>query len=135
MSATLNDRAKALLGRPVFASLATVAPDGSPQVTPVWIDVDGDDVLFNTADGRAKAVNIRRNPQVGLSVFDPDDPYGGVVSLRGKVTEITTAGADAHIDAMAKKYMGLDEYPLRQPGEVRLKIRITPERVAMQPGG
>lgn len=135
MSATLNDRAKALLGRPVFASLATVTHDGSPQVTPIWIDLDGDDIVFNTAEGRAKAVNVRRNPEVGLSVFDPDDPYGGVVAVRGKVTEITTEGADAHIDALAKKYMGLDEYPLRQPGEVRLKIRITPERVAMQPGG
>lgn len=134
MAETLNDAAKALLRRPLMANLATVAHDGTPQVTPVWIDIEGDDVVFNTAEGRAKAVNIHRNPNVAVSVFDPEDPYGAVVALRGEVTEVTTEGADEHIDALAKKYMGVERYPLRQPGEVRVKVRIRPRRVVMAPG-
>ncbi|HMD46221.1 MAG TPA: PPOX class F420-dependent oxidoreductase [Acidimicrobiales bacterium] len=132
MPDTLNDKARALLARPVLASVATIAHDGSPQITPVWIDVEGDDIVVNTAEGRAKPKNVRRDPRVAVSVIDPDDPYN-VVVVRGTVTEITPEGADAHIDAMAKKYLGADEYPMRQPGEVRLKIRIRPDRVVMQP--
>ena len=135
MAVTLSDEAKALLNRPVVASLATVSRDGSPQITPVWIDVDGNDIVFNTAEGRSKAINIRRDPHVALSVFDPEDPYTKVVVVRGEVTEITNEGADDHIDALAKKYMGVDKYPLRQPGEVRVKVRIAPRRVVMQPQG
>lgn len=132
MTDTLTDKAKALLERPVLATLATVAPDGGPQVTPLWIEVDGDDVLLNTAQGRAKARNLERDPRVALSVIDPDDPYN-VVVVRGTVTEMTTEGADEHIDRLAHKYLGVDSYPMRQPGEVRLKIRIRPDRIPMQP--
>jgi PPOX class probable F420-dependent enzyme len=134
MADTLTEQAKDLLRRPVLVSLATLAHDGTPQLTPLWVDVEGDDVVVNTAEGRAKAVNIRRDPHVALCVIDPDDPYN-VVVVRGVVSEVTTEGADAHIDALAKKYLGLDEYPMRQPGEVRVKIRIRPERVVMQPSG
>lgn len=128
----LTADARALIERPVLATLATVAADGGPQVTPLWIEVDGDDLLVNTARGRAKARNIERDRRVALSVLDPDDPYH-VVVVRGTVTEITTDGADEHIDRLAKKYLGLDSYPMRREGEVRLKIRIRTDHITMQP--
>lgn len=129
---TLNDGAIALLSEPVLADLATVAPDGTPHVTPVWIDVDGGDVLVNTAQGRAKERHLRANPKVGISVVDPKDPYR-VVALQGTAVDITADGADAHIDKLAGKYLGVDEYPMRRPGEVRVTVRIRPDRVLMQP--
>jgi PPOX class probable F420-dependent enzyme len=132
MTDKLSDKARELIGRPVLATLATVAADGAPQVTPLWIEVDGDDLLVNTARGRAKARNVERDQRVALSVLDPGDPYN-VVVVRGTVVEVTTEGADAHIDRLAKKYLGVDEYPMRQPGEVRLTIRIRTDRIPMQP--
>ncbi|MGH9091514.1 MAG: PPOX class F420-dependent oxidoreductase [Acidimicrobiales bacterium] len=128
----LSEKARELVARPVLATLATVAADGSPQVTPLWIDVDGDDLLVNTARGRAKARNVERDHRVAITVIDPDDPYN-VVVVRGTVAEVTTEGADAHIDRLAKKYLGVDEYPMRQPGEVRLTVRIRTDRIPMQP--
>jgi PPOX class probable F420-dependent enzyme len=133
MTATLSDASITLLERPVIAHLATIDDEGRPQITPIWIDHDGNDIVFNTAEGRAKSNNIRNHPVVGISVVNPEDPYAGVVSVRGRVTDITTDGADEHIDALAKKYMGLDSYPLRQEGEVRIKVRVAPEHVLMQP--
>ena len=131
MTDKLSEKARALLARPILATLATVAPDGGPQVTPLWIEVDGDDLLVNTAQGRIKARNLDRDHRVAVTVLDPDDPYN-VVVVRGTVTDVTTDGADAHIDKLAKKYLGVDEYPMRQPGEVRLKIRIRTDRIPMQ---
>jgi PPOX class probable F420-dependent enzyme len=131
MTATLSDKARALLARPVIANLATISSDGSPQLTPLWIDVDGDALLINTAAGRVKANNIKRDSRVAVSVVDPEDPYN-VVVVKGTVTAVTEEGADAHIDVLAKKYLGVDEYPMRRPGEVRLKIRIRPDRIPMQ---
>jgi PPOX class probable F420-dependent enzyme len=128
---TLSEKARQLIARPVLASLTTLAADGSPQVTPIWIDRDGDDLLFNTAQGRVKARHMAHDPRVAVSVVDPDDPYN-VVALRGTVTDITTEGADEHIDALAKKYLGVDTYPMRQEGEVRIKVRVRPDRIAMQ---
>ncbi len=127
----LSEKAKALLARPVIATLATVAPDGSPQVTPVWIESDGDDLVINTAQGRVKERNLGRDPRVAVTVIDPDDPYNVVVAV-GQVTSMETEGADAHIDKLAKKYLGVDEYPLRREGEVRTIVRIRPERIPMQ---
>jgi PPOX class probable F420-dependent enzyme len=134
MTANLSDAALALIERPVIAHLATVDAESRPQITPLWIDHDGGDVIVNTADGRVKTHNLRNNPNVGISLVSPEDPYTAV-ALRGKVTEITTEGADAHIDALAKKYLGVDSYPMRREGEVRVKVRITPESIAMQPAG
>ena len=134
MSTTLTPGARALLARPVIASVATIATDGSPQITPVWIDVEGEDLIFNTSQGRAKARNLERNPKVAICVVDPDDPFN-VVAVHGTVTEVTSEGADAHIDALAKKYMGLDSYPMRQEGEVRLKVRVHPDKIVMQSQG
>ena len=118
-----------LLQKRIFADLATVMPDGSPQVTPVWFDVDGEYVRVNSAKGRLKDKNMRRDPRVALSLIDPENPYRHL-AIRGKVVDITEKGADAHIDALAKKYLGLDTYPNRQPGDVRVIYRIKPLRVA-----
>ena len=100
-------------------------PDGSPQTTPVWVDYQGDEIWVNSAVGRQKDKNVRRDPRVAIAVIDPDNPYR-YVEVRGQVREITEHGADAHIDKMAKKYLGQDKYPYAQPGEKRVlyKIRI-----------
>jgi PPOX class probable F420-dependent enzyme len=111
-----------------FAHLATLNPDGSPQVTPVWVDLDGSHVRFNTARGRVKLRNIERDPRVALSAQDPEQPYR-YVQVRGRVVETTERGADAHIDALARKYLGQDRYPWRQEGEVRVLCRVLPESV------
>lgn len=128
----LSEAAISLIERPVVANLATVDAQGRPQLTPLWVDHEGNDIVVNTAEGRAKARNLRGNPNVAISIVSPEDPYR-VVVVRGTVTEITTEGADAHIDAMARKYLGKDSYPFRQPGEVRLKVRIRPDRIVAQP--
>ena len=117
-----------ILDKKAFAHVATVGPDGTPQVTPVWIDFDGRHVRFNTARGRVKERNLRSNPKVALAVQDPDNPYR-YLQVRGRVAEMTEQGADAHIDALAKKYIGQDHYPWRRPGEVRMTVKIMPERV------
>jgi PPOX class probable F420-dependent enzyme len=131
MTTELSSKARELIQRPVIANVATVDSEGRPQVTPVWIDLDGDDLVFNTAKGRTKDLNLEKNPHVAISVVDPDDPYN-VVVVRGKVEEIED-GADAHIDSLAKKYLGVDTYPMRRPNEVRVKYRIHADKVVMQP--
>jgi PPOX class probable F420-dependent enzyme len=125
----LSDKVKQLLGKKAFVHLATVMPDGSPQVSPVWVDVDGDTIVINSARGRLKDKNIEKDKRVALSLTDPDNPYAAVM-IRGRVAEITTQGADQHIDKMAKKYLGQDKYPGRQPGEVRVLYKIAPEQVS-----
>lgn len=132
MTVQLSKKAKELIERPVIANVATVDAEGGPQVTPVWIDLDGDDLLFNTAKGRVKAVNLTKNAKVAVSIVDPDDPYN-VVVVRGTV-EPTEEGADAHIDSLAKKYLGVDSYPMRREGEVRVKYRVHADKVVMQSG-
>lgn len=117
-----------LFDKRAFAHVATVGRDGAPQSTPVWIDLDGANIRFNTARGRVKDVNLRADPRVALSIIDPDNPYR-YLQIRGRVADITERGADAHIDALAKKYLGQDRYPHRREGEVRLIVTIVPERV------
>ena len=117
-----------LLDKKAFAHLATVGPDGTPQVTPVWIDFDGRHVRFNTARGRVKTRNFERNPTVALSIQDPENPYR-YMQVKGRVVEVTEQGADAHIDALAKKYLGQDRYPHRRPGEVRVTVKVAPEKI------
>ena len=126
--AQIPDEAVHLLEGQHFAHVATVMADGTPQVTPVWIDHEGDTVSFNTAAGRFKEKNLRRDPNVAISIIDAENPYQPLI-IRGKVSEITEEGADEQIDALAKRYMGVDEYPLRQPGEQRVMVKITPEKV------
>lgn len=126
--AAIPDNYRDLFQKKAFAHLATIGADGSPQVTPVWVDFDGTHIRFNTAGGRVKDKNLRRNPRVALSIQDPDNPYR-YMQVRGRVAEITEQGADAHIDALAKKYMNQDKYPYRRPGEVRVLYRILPEKI------
>lgn len=127
MASAIPDKYLDLFDKKVFAGLATVMPDGSPQVTPVWIDYDGENVVFNTATGRQKDKNLQADGRVSLALVDPDNPYR-YLEVRGKVVERTTDGADDHINKMAKKYIGQDVYPFRQPGEVRVIYKIKPER-------
>jgi PPOX class probable F420-dependent enzyme len=127
-TARLSQQAKEIFDKKTFAHLATLMPDGSPQVTPVWVDREGDRVVINTAEGRAKPRNMRNDPRVALAATDPDNPYEAVI-IRGHVAEMTDDGADEHIDAMAKKYLDQDKYPFRQSGEQRVKVYIEPDVV------
>ena len=125
MAASIPSQFVDLFQKKAFASLATVMPDGTPQVTPVWVDYDGGRVIVNSARGRRKDKNMKVGASVALAIMDPDNPYRHL-QVRGRVSEVTEQGADAHIDRMAKKYLGQDKYPFRQPGEVRVIYRITP---------
>jgi PPOX class probable F420-dependent enzyme len=114
-----------------FAELATLMSDGTPQVTPVWFDYVQGKVRVNTAKGRVKARNLKPGAPVALAILDPDNPYR-YVQIRGRVASATEQGADAHIDQLAKKYLGRDTYPFRQPGEVRVIYEIEPSSVSGQ---
>src|SRR6476469_3855978 len=116
MAVTIPESFKDLFTKVAFAHLATLMPDGSPQVTPVWVDYDGSHVLVNTARGRQQDTNMQKNATVSMSILAPDNPYR-YIEIRGKVDTVTEKGADAHIDKMAKKYMGKDTYPYRNPKE------------------
>jgi PPOX class probable F420-dependent enzyme len=106
----ISDDYHDLFERKSFANLATLMPDGTSQITPVWVGYDGDHLLVNTAKGRQKEKNVRRNPKVGINVLDPDDPYR-YVSVRGEVVEVTEDGAVEHINELTERFMGRDEYP------------------------
>ncbi len=128
MAATIEGRARELLEAPNFSMTATIRKDGTPHVVPTWVDVDDNDVVLNTADGRAWPANLRRDNRVTLTVPDKDNPYE-YVEIRGHLAEERREGADEHADAMAKKYLGQDTYPFRQQGEVRITFRIAPDWV------
>ena len=128
MSAAIPKNFEDLFHKKTFAALATVMPDGTPQVTPVWVDYDGSHVIVNSARGRQKDKNMKVGAPVALSLVDPDDAYR-YLQVRGRVSEATEKGADEHIDRMAKKYLGQDKYPFRQPGEVRVLYKVTPVSV------
>jgi PPOX class probable F420-dependent enzyme len=125
---TIPDSHKTLFERPILASLATTMPGGLIQVNPVWIDYDGTYVRFNSAEGRQKDKNVKKNGVATVLLVDPNDNYFWV-EVRGRVIDITHEGADAHIDSLAKKYLRKDKYPNRREGEVRLTYLIKPERV------
>ncbi|MCS7206563.1 MAG: PPOX class F420-dependent oxidoreductase [Dehalococcoidia bacterium] len=127
MPVALSAGVKALLEKPVFAHLATIMRDGSPQVTPVWVDTDGTYILVNTAQGRVKERNVRRDNRVALSAVDPQDPYRRL-QVRGRVVEVRTQGAVEHIHKLSHKYRG-QPYPLR-PGEQRVILVIAPEHIS-----
>ena len=129
MIAELEPYKDLLQEKKAFAHLGTLMEDGTPQVTPVWFDWDGTHVRVNSARGRVKDRNMRRRSAVALSILDPDNAYRHL-SIRGRVVEVTEHGGDAHIDALAKKYLGKDSYPFRRPGEVRVIYKIAPERVS-----
>ena len=129
MAANLGNYLDLLQQKKAFAGLATIMPDGTPQVTPVWFDYHGGKVRVNTAKGRVKARNLKPGAVVALSIMDPDNPYR-YLQIRGRVANATETGADAHIDSLAKKYLGKDQYPFRQPGEVRVMYEIEPVSVS-----
>ncbi|GLW24245.1 PPOX class F420-dependent oxidoreductase [Microbispora triticiradicis] len=128
----LDENAVALLKEPVHAWVTTVRPDGSLHNTVVWVDIDGEEVVFNTAVGRAKERHLRDNPRVSVSVLDPGNAFR-FVSVSGTAT-LELEGADAVIDGLAKKYLGVDAYPYRQPGEQRVTVRVVPEKVISSAG-
>lgn len=125
----IPEEAISLLEGRHLAHVGTINADGSPQVTPVWVDHDGDTVLFNTAKGRVKEKNLARDPRCSISIVDSDNPYQPL-TIKGRAVELTEEGADAHIDLLAKRYLDEDVYPFRQPGEVRVLVRIEPEHVS-----
>jgi len=130
MAVTIPESYRDLFTKKAFAYLGTVMPDGTPQVTPVWCDFDGTYIRVNTAKGRVKDRNMRRNKNVAITISDPDNPYR-YLAVRGEIEEITEQGADTHIDLLAKKYLGKDKYPFRRPGEVRVLYKIRPEKVSI----
>lgn len=132
MTDVLTPATRAIFEKQVLAHVASLGPDGAPHVTPVWVELDGDLVVINTALGRAKARNLAADARVAISLTDPDDNYS-VVAIRGTVTTFTTDGADEVIDRLAKKYLGVDSYPYRREGEVRVTVKISTDRIAQQP--
>lgn len=133
MAAQLTAGMEKLLREKAYCQIATTMPDGSPQLTETWVDTDGQHILINTAQGRQKERNVRRDPRVAVQVFEPNNDYR-IFSVRGRVVEITEDGADAMIDRLAKKYLGVDTYPMRQPNEVRVILKILPDKVIMAQG-
>ena len=129
MAETIPEKYRDLFEKKAFAHLATLNSDGTPQVTPVWVDYDGTHIVVNSARGRRKDKNMERNRAVALSIQDPENPYR-YLEVRGRVEEITEDGADQHIDKMAKKYMGVDKYPYRSPAEKRVMYKIKPEHTS-----
>lgn len=128
--AQLNQEQVTLLREPHIAQLVTLMPDGSPQISPVWVDTDGTDILINTALGRLKSNNMARDARVAVGVYDPENSYTRVVNVRGRVTSISEDGADTHIDSLAKKYTGADRYAGHTAAETRVIVRIAPERIS-----
>ena len=117
-----------LFEKPSLSHLATLMPDGSPHVSPVWVDYDGQYILINTAKGRRKEMNMRERPQVALDVVDPENPFR-FLSIRGRVVEITEEGANDHRDRLDTRYLGITQYPPRDPQEIRYICKILPERI------
>jgi PPOX class probable F420-dependent enzyme len=122
--------AKLLEGKNL-AFVATLMKDGWPQITPTWVDIKDGKILVNTAEGRLKQKNISRDDRIAISVADQNNPYH-MVTVRGRVVEQTNKGADEHVDRLAKKYLGVEKYPLRSPNEKRIIIKIKPERIHYQ---
>jgi len=129
MSAVIPDKYVDLFEKQAFGNLGTLMPDGSPQVTPVWVDYDGTYVRVNSAKGRVKDKNMRRDARVSIALQDPANPYR-YLEVRGKVVEITEQGADDHINKLSRKYLGNPVYPFRKPGEVRVTYKIEPQKVS-----
>ncbi len=132
MTDTFTPASRAIFDKRVLAHVASLDPDGSPNVSPVWVGLDGDLIVINTALGRAKARNLASDARVAVSLTDPDDPQANI-TVRGTVVVFTTDGADEVIDAFAKKYAGLDAYPWKAPGEVRVTVKIRPDHISHQP--
>ena len=127
MPIELPENIQQILTQKAYGHVVTRNPDGSPQASMVWMDVEGNEVLFNTAEGRIKPRNLRRNPRILISVQNPINPQGNVI-FHGTAT-VTDEGAEEHIDMLARRFLGLDNYPWRAPGEKRLIIRTRVDRI------
>ena len=128
MPQTISPGFKKLLREPVYCRLATLMADDSPQITQVWVDTDGEHILINTAEGRQKVKNIRRDPREAVNVVDPDNAWR-LAMVRGRVVKVTTEGADRLIDELAKKYLDADSYPFRDPAEARVTLKSSPGKI------
>jgi PPOX class probable F420-dependent enzyme len=128
----LTDKVKEICAKQTFVHSATLMADGSPHVTPTWVDVEGDRIVLNSEKKRVKPRNVERDPRIALSATDPDDAYSAFF-IRGRVVEVTEEGAFEQADRLAKKYMGVDEYPLHQPGDVRVKIYVEADSIGEMP--
>jgi PPOX class probable F420-dependent enzyme len=128
MAESIQGPARELLEAPNFCQVGSLRRDGSPAVVPTWVDIEGDLAVINTADGRAWVNNVRRDPRVNLTVLNQDNPYE-FVSIKARMVEDTTEGADAHIDKLAQKYLGEEKYPFRSEGEVRMIFKFAAEKV------
>ena len=125
---TLSPEVRDFLATRCYVHLATLMADGSPQVSPVWAETDGDLIVVNSAAGRVKDKNIKRDARVALSATHPDDPFRALM-IRGRVVKVTEEGAEDGIDRLARKYIGGERYEWRRPGEVRVAYYIQPETV------
>jgi PPOX class probable F420-dependent enzyme len=132
MPDSFTPAARELIAKKVLAHVASLDADGGPNVSPVWIELDGDELVINTALGRAKARNFASDARVAVSMVDPDDE-DSIITLRGSVVGFTTIGAEEDVDRLAKKYLGVDSYPNRRVGQVRVTVRIQPDRISRQP--
>jgi PPOX class probable F420-dependent enzyme len=128
MSPSIEGRAEELLKAKNFCVVSTIRADGTVHAAPTWVDVENGRPVLNTAEGRAWPSNLERDPRVTLTVQNMENPYE-YVSIRGRVAERTTTGADEHIDSLAMKYLGQESYPYRQPGEQRVIVKVEPEHV------
>ena len=128
MSRTTLAEYRDLFDKRGFANLATIGSDGTPRATPVWCDLDGDAVILNTARGRNQDTDVRRDGRISLVIVDPENPYR-YLEIRGHAVEMSSRDADVHLDWMTRKYLGMDEYPYRQPGEVRVVYSVHAEHM------
>ena len=128
MAATLSPGFQKLLHEPAYCQLATLMPSGAPHITQTWVDTDGEHILINTFEGSQKSRNVRRDPRVAVNVVDPTNPWR-IANVRGRVVEVTTQDADRHIDQLARKYLGVETYPRRTPGQVRIILKIAAEKI------
>ena len=128
MAAALSAGFQKLLREPAYCQVATLMPDGSPQLTQTWVDTDGEHILINTFEGSQKSRNVRRDPRVAVNVVDPTQAWR-IANVRGRVVAVTTEGADRHIDQLARKYLGAETYPFRRPDQMRIILKIAAEKI------
>lgn len=124
----LSAEIQQLLQKRVICFFATIMPDGSPQMTQTWIDTDGKYILINSVEGHQKVRNVRRDPRVAISILDPSQPERAI-NIRGRVVEMTTAGADLHFKKLIERNLGQQEYPYGRPGQVRILLKIALEKI------
>lgn len=129
MPMTLPEGVKKLFQDTNFGHLATLMPDGSPQVSVVWVELEGERIIVNTQEGRVKPANVRRDPRVAISIYDQANPYASA-SIRGRVVEITHEGAEEGIHRLARKYMGEERYPYLQPGDQRVVFVVEADHIS-----